>query len=68
MLTFVPFVLVVGWAWKAKGFKTAVLVALWGALQNLWRPRGAPPPDHTPTFTPHRYLERLPVEASGCGL
>jgi hypothetical protein len=36
MLTFVPFVLVVGWVWKAKGFKTAVLVALGWMLVELF--------------------------------
>ena len=36
MLTFVPFVLVVGWVWKAKGFKRAVGVAFVWMLVELF--------------------------------
>jgi len=47
---------------------TAVLVPLGGTLQVLWSPQDTRAADHTPTLTPHRHLELLPVEASGCGL
>jgi transposase len=46
----------------------AVLVALWDALRDRWRPHDAPSADHATTFTPHRRLELLPVEASERGL
>jgi len=47
---------------------TAVLVALWGVRHDRGHPRDARSVDRTPSFTPHRHLELLPAEASGCGL
>jgi transposase len=47
---------------------SAGLVARWDALRDCWRRHDAPSADHATTFTPHRRLELLPVEASGCGL
>ena len=45
-----------------------VVVALWGTRHDLSSPRDTRFADHEAMFTPYRHLERLPVEASVCGL